>query len=452
MKLNGHTKPHVVILGGGFAGMEAAKKLRGSAARVTLLDRRNHYLFQPLLYQVATAVLNASDIAAPLRRIVRGDNISVLLAEATSIDLERKVVHVVSGEMPYDYLILATGATHSYFGHDDWEHYAPGLKTIEDALEVRKRILLAFEAAEREVDPGKRNEWLTFVVVGGGPTGVELAGALAEIARVSLSRDFRNFDPSQAKIILLEGLPRLLTAYPQELSERARRSLERLGVTVRTDARVTDVNARGVIVKDKFISARTVLWGAGVAASPLARTLGVPLDRAGRVRVTPTLSVPDHDEVFVVGDLALFEENGKQLPGIAPTAMQEGRHAAKNILLAMRGEPQKPFHYHDRGSFAVIGRGTAIGLLYDKFKMSGFAAWLAWLGIHIFYLVGFRNRVAVIMNWAYSFFTLRRNAQLITGDGVGDLPPLDGERLLKRPSAPIARLGGADASAGRDEP
>jgi NADH dehydrogenase len=430
---NDQEPKRVVIVGGGFAGLKAARMLGKANFRVTLVDRRNHHVFQPLLYQVATAVLNPSDIAAPIRRIVRGKNVTVLLGEVTSVDLQHKKVRLGDDAIDYDYVVIATGSTHSYFGHDEWAQFAPGLKSLEDALEVRRRILFAYEAAEREPDAERRKEWLTFVVVGGGPTGVELAGALAEISRVSLAHDFHNFDPRQAKVILVEGMSRLLTAYPEKLSVRARRSLERLGVDVRTDTRVTEVKENGVQAGPEWIGARTVLWGAGVAASPLARSLGVPLDRAGRVAVAPELSVPGYPDAVVVGDLAALEQDGLAVPGVAPAAMQQGTHAGKNIMRAARGLPLLPFRYWDRGSFAVIGRGAAVGDALSL-KMSGFIAWLAWLTIHIFFLIGFRNRIAVLMNWAYSFFTLRRNAQLITGEDVDKLPNLRGQSAA--PEAP----------------
>ena len=434
--------PHVVIVGGGFAGLKAARILTAARFRVTLIDRRNHHVFQPLLYQVATAVLNPSDIAAPIRRIVRGKNVTVLLGEVTAVDLEHKKVRLGGDEIAYDYVIVATGSTHSYFGHEDWSQHAPGLKTVEDALEIRKRVLFAYEAAEREPDPERRKEWLTFVVVGGGPTGVELAGALAEISRVSLAHDFHNFDPRQAKVVLVEGLSRLLTTYPEKLSDKARRSLERLGVEVRTDTRVTEVRENGVQAGKEWIGTRTVLWGAGVAASPLARSLGIALDRAGRVAVTPELHVVGHPDAYVVGDLATLVQDGVAIPGVAPAAMQQGTHAGKNIVRAARGLPLLPFRYWDRGSFAVIGRGAAVGD-FLSWKMSGFLAWLAWLTIHIFFLIGFRNRIAVLMNWAYSFFTLRRNAQLITGEDVGKLPRLGKETHPKlSDSAAAVRAGG----------
>jgi len=433
-----HSKPHVVIVGGGFAGLKAARILGRAGLRVTLIDRRNHHVFQPLLYQVATAVLNPSDIAAPIRRIVRGENITVLLGEVTAVDLAQKKVRLGGDAIPYDYVIVATGSTHSYFGHDDWKRHAPGLKSIEDALEIRRRILFAYEAAEREPDSERRKEWLTFVVVGGGPTGVELAGALAEISRLSLAHDYHNFDPRQAKVILVEGLPRLLTAYPEKLSEKAKRSLERLGVEVKTSTMVTQVEESGVRAGQEWIGSRTVLWGAGVAASPLARSLGVPLDRAGRVPVTPELSVPGHPEAYVVGDLATLVQDGAVIPGVAPAAMQQGTHAGKNVVRAARGLAPTPFRYWDRGSFAVIGRGAAVGDALSL-KMSGVLAWIAWLTIHIFFLIGFRNRVAVLFNWAYSFFTLRRNAQLITGEDVAKLPLLSkvpSARVIAAPPSP----------------
>jgi len=433
-------RPHVVVLGGGFGGLKAARGLRRSAVDITLIDRRNHHVFQPLLYQVATAVLNPSDIAAPIRRIVRGDNVTVLLGEATSIDLANKIVWLDGDRVSYDYLVIATGSTHSYFGHGEWAERAPGLKSIEDALEIRRRVLFAFEAAEREPDPERRRQWLTFVVVGGGPTGVELAGALAEIARLSLAHDFHHFDPTQAKIVLVEGMHRLLTAYPEDLSIKAKKALEKLGVEVRASTLVTEVGDEGVRAGTEWIGCRTVLWGAGVAASPLARTLGVPLDRVGRVLVTPALTVPGHDEVYVVGDLAALEVEGQAIPGVAPAAMQGGTHAARNIVRAMRGEPLLPFRYWDRGIFAVIGRGAAVGIAFKKLKLSGVLAWLAWLTIHIFFLIGFRNRLAVLFNWAYAFFTLRRNAQLITGEDIKLLPPLgvrkDGSESLDPAGSP----------------
>ena len=408
------SRPEVVIVGGGFGGLYAARALRGAAVHVTVVDRRNHHLFQPLLYQVATAALNPADIAAPIRSVFRGArNVSVVLAEAVGVDLAGKKLLLADGELPYDYLILATGATHSYFGHEEWAPFAPGLKSIEDALEIRRRVLLAYEMAER--DPEHRREWLTFVIIGGGPTGVELAGALAEISRQALSREFQHIDPSHARIILIEGMPRVLPPYPEDLSAKARTQLERLGVDVWTGARVTGIDAAGVTLGHERILARTVLWAAGVAASPLAKSLGVPLDRAGRVSVEPTLAVSGRSDVFLVGDLSTLEQDGKPVPGVAPAAIQMGRHAARNILRAIAGLPGEPFRYRDKGSFATIGRGKAVGELAGGLKLSGFLAWIAWLAIHIFFLIGFRNRVLVLFQWAYSYVTFRRGARLITG-------------------------------------
>ncbi|HLL56184.1 MAG TPA: NAD(P)/FAD-dependent oxidoreductase, partial [Myxococcaceae bacterium] len=400
--------PHVVILGGGFAGLYAARALKRAPVRITVIDRRNHHLFQPLLYQVATAALDPSQIAAPLRGLLRWKNAQVLLADAVAIDAPGKRVVLADGEVSYDYLIVATGATHSYFGHDEWSQVAPGLKTVEDALDIRRRVLLAYEAAERTDDPELRRELMTFVIVGGGPTGVELAGALGEISHQVLANDFRNIDPTQSRVVLLEGLPRILNAFPEDLGEKAKRSLERLGVEVRTGARVTGIDKQGVSLGEERLPARTVLWGAGVAASPLARSLGAPLDRAGRVKVTPELTVPGRNDVFVVGDLALIEQDGQPVPGVAPAAMQMGTRAARNILRLLRGEPPEPFRYWDRGTFAVIGRGHAVGIVFGKTKMSGFLAWLAWLFIHIMFLIGFRSRVVVLINWAYSYVAVRR--------------------------------------------
>jgi NADH dehydrogenase len=409
-------RPEVVIVGGGFAGLYTARALRDAPVHVTIADRRNHHLFQPLLYQVATAALNPADIAAPIRSVFRGwPNVSVVLAEAVGIDLAAKKLMLADGELPYDYLVLATGATHSYFGHDEWARFAPGLKSIEDALDIRRRVLLAYEMAEREEDLERRREWMTFVIIGGGPTGVELAGALAEISRQALSREFQHIDPTQARIILIESVPRVLPPYPEDLSAKARSQLERLGVEVRTGARVTGVDANGVLLGPERILARTAIWAAGVAASPLARTLGAPLDRAGRVVVDPTLAVPGRDDVYVIGDLAAVQQDGKPVPGVAPAAIQMGRHVARNIRRALAGQPRQPFRYRDKGSFATIGRGKAVGEMLGGLKLWGFPAWVAWLAIHIFFLVGFRSRVLVLFQWAYSYVTFRRGARLITG-------------------------------------
>jgi NADH dehydrogenase len=439
----------VVILGGGFGGLYAALHLKRAPVRVTLVDRHNHHLFQPLLYQVATATLSPSDIASPLRGILGRHGISVLLAEATGVDLAGKRLLLADGELKYDYLILASGATHSYFGNDQWARYTMGLKTIEDAVEIRRRVLLAFELAERETDPARRRELLTFVIIGAGATGVEMAGALAEISHHALVRDFQNIDPSQARILLLEGAPNVLPTFAEKLSLKARQSLEKLGVEIRTSTRVTNIDETGVYMGEERIPARTMIWAAGVAASPLARSLGVELDRAGRVPVTPELTVPGHNDVFVIGDLALFKQDGQPVPGVAPAAMQGGTQAARNILRQIQGKPMEPFSYWDRGTFAVIGRGSAVGVALRRFRMTGFFAWLAWLFVHILFLIGFRSRVVVLLNWAYSYLAFRRSARIITG-GVPlltsssfqapALPPL-AERLeapqpLSQPSAP----------------
>jgi NADH dehydrogenase len=405
------TQPRVVILGGGFGGLYAAKTLRGAPLRVTIVDRRNHHLFQPLLYQVATAALNPSDIATPIRSVfARQKNVDVLLGEATAIDLSKKIVRLTDGEVAYDYLIVATGATHSYFNHPEWERAAPGLKTIDDALEIRRRVLLAFEAAERESDPERQRAWLNFVIVGGGPTGVELAGALSEIARQTIIRDFRRIDPSSARVILIEGKDRVLPTYPPSLSAKAASQLERLGVEVMTSAQATEVNEREVRIGEQRIPTRTVLWAAGVQASPLARSLGVPLDRAGRVIVEKDLSIAGHPEAFVIGDLAAFE----QVPGVAPAAIQEGTHAAKNIVQLASGKSTLPFRYKDKGSLATIGRAAGVAD-FGRVRLSGFIAWAAWLGVHIFFLIGFRNRLLVILQWAWAYVTYQRGARLITG-------------------------------------
>lgn len=407
------TRPRVVIVGGGFAGLQAARALRRAPVDVTLLDRRNHHVFQPLLYQVATAGLSAPEIAAPLRRVLRRQaNAIVLMAEVVSVDVARRVVVLADGEAPYDYLILATGATHSYFGHDDWARHAPGLKSIEDALEIRRRLFVAFERAEREADAAAHRAWLTFVIVGAGPTGVELAGTVAEIARHTLSNEFRRIDPSQSRVILLEGTDRVLPPYPPDLSEKARRQLEDLGVEVRSGALVTDVDGHGVCIGPERIESRTVLWAAGVAASPLGRSLGAPVDRAGRVQVERDLSLPGHREVFVAGDLAAVEQDGRPVPGVAPAAMQMGRHAARNVLRSVAGQPLAPFRYVDKGSLATIGRRAAVAD-FGRFKLWGLPAWLAWLGIHIFFLIGFRNRLVVLLDWAWAYFSYQRTARLI---------------------------------------
>jgi len=407
---------HVVIIGGGFGGIEAARGLRSAAVRITLVDRRNHYLFQPLLYQVATAALNPSDIASPIRRILRGQrNACVILGDAISIDVKKKIVQLADGELGYDYLIVAAGATHSYFGHEEWLDAAPGLKTLEDAVEIRRRVLVAYEAAEREIDADEIASWMTFVIIGAGPTGVEMAGALAEISRRVLERDFRRIDPSRARIILIEAGPRVLPAMSAESSASARRQLERLGVEVITHSPVTDVDDRGVTHGGTRTESRTVVWAAGVAASELGKSLGAELDRAGRVIVNQDLTVPGAEGVFVIGDLAAIQSDGKPVPGLSPAAMQEGRHAAKNLVRIIRGEPTLPFRYWDKGTLATIGRAAAVGDI-GKLRVSGLIAWLMWLFVHIFFLIGFRNRFIVIVEWAWTYIRNDRGARLITGD------------------------------------
>ena len=405
----------VVVVGAGFGGLTAARALARAPVRVVVVDRRNHHLFQPLLYQVATAALSPGDIAYPIRAILRRQkNASVCLAEAASVDPASREVILTDGRVGYDFLILATGARHAYFGHDDWEPFAPGLKTLEDALEMRRRILLAFERAERESDPDRRRALLTFVIVGGGPTGAELAGAIGEISRHVLASDFREIDPRESRIELLEAGPRILPAFPPDLSQKAAESLARLGVRVRTGAAVTGIRRGVVEIGGERLEAGTILWAAGVAASPLARSLGVPLDRAGRITVDPDLSVPGHPEIFVIGDLAAFlHQTGSPLPGVAPVAIQQGRHAAKNIERALRGESRQPFHYHDRGNLAVLGRAAAIAAL-PRFKLSGFVAWLFWYLVPIMNLIGFRNRFVVMFEWAWAYLTWQRGARLIT--------------------------------------
>jgi NADH dehydrogenase len=409
-------RPQVVIVGSGFAGLAAARGLRSAPVGVVVIDRRNHHLFQPLLYQVATAALNPADISAPIRQVLRRQaNAEVILGEVETIEAARRRVRLADGaEIPYDFLLLATGATHSYLGHDEWRTDAPGLKTVEDALEIRRRILLAFERAEREQDPAVRAALLTFVIIGAGPTGVELAGALSEIARHTLASDFRHIAPGNAHVILLEAAPRVLPPFPERLSRAARRQLERLGVEVRTGAKVTAVDAAGVSIGEERIAAATVLWGAGVAASPLGRSLGAPLDRAGRVLVCPDLTVPGYPEIAVAGDLAAVSTpRGEPVPGVAPAALQEGRHVARNVLRAVRGERTLPFRYADKGSLATIGRAAAVARI-GRLQFSGLPAWLAWLFIHLYFLIGFRNRVAVILQWAWCYLTFRRGARLIT--------------------------------------
>jgi len=409
--------PRVVIVGAGFGGLRAARKLAHSPVRVILIDRKNHHTFQPLLYQVATAGLSPGEIAAPIRWILRGQkNIEVLLGEVLDFDLDNRRVKLEDLDIPYDYLIVAAGAMHGYFGHDEWEPFAPGLKTIEDANEIRRRVLLAFELAERQAAAGGPVLPLNFVIVGGGPTGVELAGTLAEISHHVLGHEFRSIDPKRTRIILLEGGPRILPAYAEDLSRSAEEQLRHLGVEVRTSTMVTKVEAAEVWMGNTPLPAAVILWAAGVATSPLGRKLGAPVDRAGRVLVNPDLSVPGHPEIFVIGDLAAFkDEQGRMLPGVAPVALQEGAAAARGIIGDLEGQPRKVFHYIDKGSLATIGRNAAVAQ-FGKFHLSGFLAWLAWLFVHVFFLIGFQNRIIVLFQWAWSYLTYERGARLITGD------------------------------------
>jgi NADH dehydrogenase len=408
--------PHVVIVGGGFGGLAAAQALKRAPVTITLIDRRNHHLFQPLLYQVATAGLSPGDIASPIRWVLRRQrNARVLLGEARAIDVARRTVTLEDGELSYDFLIVAAGSTHAYFGHPEWEAFAPGLKTLDDALEIRRRMLLAYERAERETDPAERQRLLTFAVVGGGPTGVEMAGAIAEIARQTLSDEFRTIDPTMSQVVLIEAGPSILSTFPADLRDKARASLEKLHVRVRENTRVMAVDARGISLGHERLDAATIVWAAGVAASPLAQSLGVPLDRAGRVPVQPDLSLPGHPDVFVIGDLAtLDDKDGTPLPGVAPVAQQEAAHAARTIVRTIEGQPRRPFRYRNYGNLATIGRAAAIAD-FGRVHVSGLIGWLMWLFIHIMKLVGFRNRVLVLIQWAAAYFTYQRSVRLITG-------------------------------------
>ena len=411
----------MVIVGAGFGGLNAARALASAPVQIIVIDRKNHHTFQPLLYQVATAGLSPGEIAAPIRSILsRHKNVEVLMAEVTGFDLKRRLVETPELQIPYDYLIVAAGSSHAYFGHDDWELFAPGLKTIEDALEIRRRVLLAFELAERQAASGRASEPVNFVVVGAGPTGVELAGTLAEISRHALAHEFRSIDPKRTHILLVEGGPRVLPAYAEDLSRSAQEQLQRLGVEVRTSAMVTKVEAGAIHIGGTHMQATVILWAAGVAASPLGRNLGVALDRAGRVLVQPDLSLPGHSELFVIGDLAaLKDEHGKMLPGVAPVAIQQGRFVARLIRSEIASRPntqsaRASFHYWDKGSLATIGRAAAVAE-FGKIHISGFMAWLAWLFVHILFLIGFRNRLLVFIQWAWSYVTYERGARLITG-------------------------------------
>jgi len=409
-------KPRVIVVGAGFGGLNAARRVARLPVQVTVVDRRNHHTFQPLLYQVATAGLSPGEIAAPIRSILRPyRNVEVLLEEVVDFNLDRRQIITKEQALYFDYLILASGASHAYFGHEEWEPFAPGLKSIEDALEIRRRVLLAFELAERQAVQGQDAIPLQFVVVGGGPTGVELAGTLAEIARHAMNHEFRNIQPEQSRILLIEGGPRVLPAYSPHLSQKAEEQLRRLGVEVRTAKMVTRVEPGAVWMGEERIPAAVVLWAAGVAASPLGRKLAVPVERAGRVLVQPDLSIPGHPEVFVIGDLAaLADENGQMLPGVAQVAMQQGDWVAKNIGNDLEQRPRGNFHYRDKGSLATIGRAAAVAQI-ARFELSGYFAWLTWLFVHIFFLIGFRNRIVVMVNWAWAYMTYERGARLITG-------------------------------------
>ena len=419
-------KPHVVIVGAGFGGLEAAKKLGKEAVRVTVIDRTNHHLFQPLLYEVATAALSPADIAAPIRGILSHfSNTEVILAEVKSVDVAAKTVNIGAREIAYDYLILATGSRHSYFGHDEWEKLAPGLKSLEDAVEIRRRLLLAFEYAERITDEAAKAAAMTFVIIGGGPTGVEMAGAIAEIARHTLAKDFRHIDPASARVVLVEGDERVLSGFPEDLSVSAMEQLKQLGVEVRTGIHAKNLTDAGLEVGDEFIPCRLKIWAAGNTASFVGKTIGVPVDKAGRVIVNEDLTIPGHGEVQVIGDLANFShQGGKSLPGVSPVAMQQGRHAVRNILAMVDGRKPQRFRYWDKGSMATIGRNKAIADL-NFIHLSGRPAWLVWLFVHIIFLVGFRNRIAVLMQWAWAYVTFNKGARLITRNFQAETRPLE---------------------------
>jgi len=436
--MNTVTLPKVVIIGGGFAGLNAAQRLAKLSVEVTVLDRKNHHTFQPLLYQVATAGLSPGEIAAPIRGILKNnDRMRVLMGEVVGFDLERKLVELREGtDISYDYLILAAGATHSYFGHDEWAPLAPGLKTLEDATEIRRRILLAFELAERRASITGKAEPVHFVIVGGGPTGVELAGTLAEITRNTIASDFDWINPRDTRILLIEGAPRVLPHYPEDLSHSAEHQLRKLGVEIIENTMVTSIEPGLVKVGEQVFPSTVTLWAAGVAASPLGKALGVGVDKPGRVIVNPDLSVPGHPEVFVIGDLASFadQKSGQPLPGLAPVAIQQGRHVAKNISHDLRKEKREDFHYNDKGTLATIGRAAAVADLGKKLHFSGFPAWFLWLFVHLMYLVGFRNRLLVLIEWAWSYLTYQRSARLITGSN--QLPGWAQQQTLHETSEP----------------
>src|SRR5437868_3303088 len=419
-------KPHVIIVGAGFGGLEAAKKLIDEPVRMTVIDRTNHHLFQPLLYQIATAALSPADIAAPIRGILgRCKNTEVILAEVKSVNVDVHTVNMGDREIAYDYLILATGARHSYFGHDEWEKLAPGLKSLEDAIEIRRRLLLAFEYAEKITDEAAKAAAMTFVIIGGGPTGVEMAGAIAEIARYTLDKDFKHIDPSSARVVLVEGDQRLLSGFPEDLSASAMKQLKDLGVEVRTGIHAGNLTEEGLQVGDEFIPCRVKIWAAGNAASFVGKTMGVPVDKAGRVIVNEDLTIPGHPEVQVIGDLANFtHQGGKLLPGVSPVAMQQGRHAARNIVAMMERRKPQRFRYWDKGSMATIGRNKAVADL-NFIHLSGLPAWLIWLFVHIIFLVGFRNRIAVLIEWAWAYVTFNKGARLITRNFQAETRPLN---------------------------
>lgn len=417
--MNAQKRPHVVIVGGGFGGLKAAEALARLPVEITLVDRKNFHTFQPLLYQVATAGISPAEIAAPIREILhKHENVEVLLGEAQGFDLEQRKIRLHGFDLSYDYLVVASGATHAYFGHDEWEPLAPGLKTIEDALEIRRRVLLAYELGEREAAVTGRHRPINFVVVGAGPTGVELAGTLAEMARKSLAQNFRNIDPAKTRVLLVEAGPSILSSYPEDLRRSAVKQLEQLGVEVHTNSAVSDVRSGQVRIGNDVVAAEVVLWAAGVAASPLGRALGAAVDRAGRVFVEPDLSIPGHSEIFVIGDLAsLKDEHGNSLPGVAPVAMQQGKWVGRQIAADLAGKPRQPFRYFDKGSLATIGRAAAIAQ-FGKLHLSGFVAWVMWLFVHITFLIGFRNRMLVMVQWAWSYLTYEQGARLITGESL----------------------------------
>ena len=435
--------PQVVIVGGGFAGLKAAEALAKLPVRVTIVDRKNHHTFQPLLYQVATAGLSPAEIAAPVREILgHFRNVEVLLGDVIGVDVASRKLHLHGYDLSYDYLIVAAGATHAYFGHDDWEPFAPGLKTLEDALEIRRRVLLAYELAEREALLTGTHMPLTFVVVGGGPTGVELAGTLGEISRISMSNEFKHIDPTKTRIILVEAGPSVLSTFPPDLRQSALRQLQKLGVEVRLNSKVTGVREGEIQIGSEIMPAAVILWAAGVSASPLGKALGAPVDRAGRVLVSPDLSIPGHPEVFVVGDLAsITYDGGKPVPGLAPAAMQEGKWAGRQIKNDLAGKPREPFQYLNKGTLATIGRAAAVADLPWNIHISGLFAWLSWLFIHIFFLIGFRNRLAVMFDWAWSYLTYKRSARLITGES--NIVPIATLTHMEEASERVAQMEAA---------